>query len=331
MAVSSISPENLFRPNTKAVKQLNVGFTWLARTAATFSALVLIWISLSVANQAIPAIRQFGLPFLWENIWNPVEDQYGAALYIYGTLMTAVLSLVVAIPFGFGTAIFLSEDFIPARIRLAFTIMVEILAGIPSVVFGIWGLYIFIPVARPIQMWIYLNVQMKLFEWTDWQIFFSPPPTSGNLFAAGIVIGIMITPIVVSISREVLVAVPAELRDGALSMGATRWETLLGVVLPKALGGMLGAIVLGLGRAMGETMAAALLIGNGRRLFASPFASSSNIPALLANEFNEAEGLQIGALMYAAFLLLLLTLLVNIGAELLVRRVQRSLSGQTDF
>lgn len=321
MAASTVSQAELFKPNTEAVRKVNTGFTWLARGAACFSAFVLIWISLSVLMQSVPAFNVFGLKFLFQNVWNPVEDNYGGLLYIYGTLMTALLSLLVAIPFGFGTAIFLSEDFIQPRIRLALTIIVELLAAIPSVVFGIWGLYIFFPATRPIQMWFFTNMR--------WLIIFSTPPTGPNLLTCGLVIGILITPIVVSISREVLVAVPEELRAGALSMGATRWETLFGVVLPKALGGMLGALVLGLGRAMGETMAAALLIGNARRISPSIFAPSSNIPALLANEFNEAEGLQIAALMYAAFILLVLTLLVNVGAELLVRRVQRSLTASS--
>ncbi len=323
MAASTAPPEDLFKPNTEAIKALDTSFTWFARIGATFAAGVLLLISLSVALQAMPAFQEFGPGFIFKNIWNPVEDEYGAALYIYGTLMTALLSLVVAVPFGFGTAIFLSEDFIPPRIRLTLTIIVELLAAIPSVVFGIWGLYIFIPAARPIQMWFFTHFR--------WIIFFSTPPTGPNLLTCGLVIGILITPIVVSISREVLVAVPNELRDGALSMGATRWETLFGVVLPKALGGLLGALVLGLGRAMGETMAAALLIGNSRRISASIFAPSSNIPALLANEFNEAEGFQIAALMYAAFILLVMTLLVNVGAEYLVRRVQRSLSASADL
>lgn len=323
MAVSTAPSDDLFRPNKEAVKRLDLGFTWFARIGATFAAAVLVLISLSVALQAMPAFREFGLGFIFRNVWNPVEDQYGALLYIYGTLMTAVLSLVVAIPFGIGTAIFLSEDFLPARLRLALTTIVELLAAIPSVVFGIWGLYIFIPVVRPLLMWIFTHFR--------WIVLFSTPPTGPSLLISGLVIGILITPIVSAISREVLVAVPPELRDGALSMGATRWEALLGVVLPKALGGLLGAVVLGLGRAMGETMAAALLIGNSRRISLSVFAPSSNIPALLANEFGEASGFQISALMYAAFILLVLTLLVNVGAELLVRQVQRTLSASNEI
>lgn len=307
-----------FRPRVVFQRRRDQVFIWATRIAVFFSAFLLLWIALEITRQALPAIGKFGLGFLWNTTWDPVEDNYGAWPQIYGTLVSSLIALIVGIPFSFGIAIFLSEDFLPKRLRLALIIVVELLAAIPSVVFGIWGLFVFIPFFRPIQM--------VLFERLNWIPIFSTPPIGPSMLTAGVVLGIMIVPIITAIAREVLTAVPPELRAAAYSMGATRWEAIFGVVLPAAIGGMLGAVVLGLGRAMGETMAVAMLIGNSRSINISILAPASNIPALLANEFAEASDQQIAALMYVALLLLLVTLLVNIVAEWLVRRVRFALT-----
>ncbi|MEN9261824.1 MAG: phosphate ABC transporter permease subunit PstC [Thermostichus sp. HHBFW_bins_43] len=318
--MTTILPESAsqLRPRVVFQRRRDQVFVWATRIAVFFSAFLLLWIALEITRQALPAIGKFGLGFLWNTTWDPVEDNYGAWPQIYGTLVSSLIALIVGIPFSFGIAIFLSEDFLPKPLRLTLIIVVELLAAIPSVVFGIWGLFVFIPFFRP--------VQMVLFERLNWIPIFSTPPIGPGMLTAGVVLGIMIIPIITAIAREVLTAVPPELRAAAYSMGATRWEAIFGVVLPAAIGGMLGAVVLGLGRAMGETMAVAMLIGNSRNISISILAPASNIPALLANEFGEASDQQISALMYAALILLLVTLLVNVVAEWLVRRVKFALT-----
>jgi phosphate transport system permease protein len=322
MTATSFNKHSEFQPQAAFQRRRDQVFVWATRIAVFFSAFLLLWISVEISRQALPAIGKFGLGFLWSTTWDPVEDNYGAWPQIYGTLVSSIIALIVGIPFSFGISIFLSENFLPKPLRLALIIVVELLAAIPSVVFGIWGLFVFIPFFRPIQMF--------LFEHFNWIPFFSTPPIGPGMLTAGIVLGIMIIPIITAIAREVLVAVPPELRAAAYSMGATRWEAIFGVVLPAAIGGMLGAVVLGLGRAMGETMAVAMLIGNSRNINISILAPASNIPALLANEFGEASDQQIAALMYAALILLVVTLFVNIIAELLVRRVKLALTASQE-
>ncbi len=322
MTVTASESQSVFLPKSAFQRRRDWVFVWATRIAVFFSAFLLLWLSLEIGIQALPAIQKFGLRFFWSATWDPVENNYGAWAQIYGTLVSSLIALIVGIPFSFGISIFLSEDFLPKPLRLALTIVVELLAAIPSVVFGIWGLFVFIPFFRPIQMAIY--------ERLNWIPLFSTPPIGPGMLTAGVVLGIMIIPIITAIAREVLVSVPPELRAAAYAMGATRWEAIFGVVLPAAIGGMLGAVVLGLGRAMGETMAVAMLIGNSRSISISLFAPASNIPALLANEFGEAGGEQIAALMYAALILLLVTLLVNVIAEWLVRSVKFALTASRE-
>ncbi|WP_414423986.1 phosphate ABC transporter permease subunit PstC [Synechococcus sp. R6-5] len=313
---------SMFRPRPVFQRRRDQVFIWATRIAVFFSAFLLLWIALEIGIQSLPAIDRFGLSFFWNTTWDPVEDIYGAWPQIYGTLVTSLIALIVGVPFSFGISIFLSEDFLPKSLRLALIIVVELLAAIPSVVFGIWGLFVFIPFFRPVQMFLYENF--------NWLPIFSTPPIGPGMLTAGVVLGIMIIPIITAIAREVLVAVPPELRAAAYAMGATRWEAIFGVVLPAAIGGMLGAVVLGLGRALGETMAVAMLIGNARGIRVSLLAPASNIPALLASEFAEAADEQISALMYAALILLVITLVVNIIAELMVRRVKFALTASRE-
>ncbi len=314
MTTTFSESSSLFRPRPVFQRRRDWLFIWATRIAVFFSALLLLWIALEIGIQSLPAIQKFGLGFFWGTTWDPVENNYGAWPQIYGTLVTSLIALIVGVPFSFGISIFLSEDFLPRSLRTALIIVVELLAAIPSVVYGIWGLFIFIPFFRPIQMFLFQNF--------GWLPIFSTPPVGPGMLTAGVVLGIMIIPIITAIAREVLVAVPPELRAAAYAMGATRWEAIFGVVLPAAIGGMLGAVVLGLGRALGETMAVAMLIGNARGISISLLAPASNIPALLANEFAEAGPEQVAALMYVALILLAVTLVVNIAAELMIRRVK---------
>ncbi len=295
-------------------KALDQGFVWLTRLMAWGIVVVLLLLGFPIAQQAIPAIQEFGLGFLFGSAWNPVNNQYGAFPMIYGTLVSSFIALLFAVPLGLGTAIFLSEDFIPVSIRTALTFLVELLAAIPSVVYGLWGIFVLIPFLRPFQMFLYQNL--------GWIPFFSTPPAGPGMFPAGVILAIMILPIITAIARDSLASLPPDLRQASLGLGATRWETIFRVLIPAAFSGIVGGIMLGLGRAMGETMAATMIIGNSNNLKISLFAPANTIASLMANQFPEASGLQVSALMYAGLVLFALTLLVNIAAEWIVNQVK---------
>ncbi|MBE9145867.1 phosphate ABC transporter permease subunit PstC [Planktothrix mougeotii] len=295
-------------------KTLDQGFVWLTRLMAWGIIVVLLLLGFPIAQQAIPAIQEFGLGFLFSSSWNPVNNQYGAFPMIYGTLVSSFIALVFAVPLGLGTAIFLSEDFIPLSIRTALTFLVELLAAIPSVVYGLWGIFVLIPFLRPFQMFLYQNF--------GWIPLFSTPPAGPGMFPAGVILAIMILPIITAIARDSLASLPPDLRQASLGLGATRWVTIFRVLIPAAFSGIVGGIMLGLGRAMGETMAATMIIGNSNNLKISLFAPGNTIASLMANQFPEASGLQVSALMYAGLVLFALTLLVNIAAEWIVNQVK---------
>ncbi|MEQ8959891.1 MAG: phosphate ABC transporter permease subunit PstC [Coleofasciculus sp. C2-GNP5-27] len=296
-------------------KTTDRGFVWLARILALSVAAVLIFIAITVGIEALPAIRAFGLNFLVKSAWNPVEDNYGALPMIYGTLVSSAIALFFAVPLGLGTAVFLSEDFLPKSARLTLVFMVELLAAIPSVVYGLWGIYVLVPILIPIEEWLHNNF--------GWIPLFSTEPTRVGMFPAGIILTVMILPIITAISRDSLASLPPDLRQASLGLGATRWQTIFRVLIPAAFSGIVGGVMLGLGRAMGETMAVTLLIGNANQLNFSLLAPANTIASLLANQFAEASGLQVAALMYAGLVLFFLTLIVNILAELIVRQVKK--------
>lgn len=304
-----------FQPRSSAEKSLDSGFLWLTRILALAVAALLIFIAIAVAIRAMPAIQKFGLGFLTSSAWNPVKDEYGAFPMIYGTIVSAAFALVLAVPLGIGTAVFLSEDFLPLSVRTPLVFMVELLAAIPSVVYGIWGIFVLIPFLTPLQQW--LNSTL------GWLPIFSTPPSGPGMFPAGVILTVMILPIITAISRDSLASLPPELRQASLGLGATRWETLVRVLIPAAFSGIVGAIMLALGRAMGETMAVTMLIGNSNQFSASLLAPANTIASLLANQFAEASGLQVAALMYAGLVLFFITLLVNVFAELIVRQVKK--------
>ncbi len=252
-------------------------------------------IALEVAQAALPALTRFGIAFLWSRDWNPNRDGYGALPHVWGTLATSAIALGLAWPAGLGTAILLTEDWpwLPRWLQEALAIAVELLAAVPSVVCGLWSLLVLIPFLR---------------GWT--------PVRGPSLLAAGLTLAIAVVPLTAALSREALAAVPPSLREGALALGASRWQALGRVILPAARPGLTGAIALALGRALGETMAVAMTIGNGLRISWDVGAPASSIAALLANQFAEADGLQIAALMYLALVLFGLTALVNLLANL---------------
>ncbi len=297
-----------------ATKFMDAGFRWITRFCAFAVGIVLLWIALRVGIEAMPAIQQFGFGFITNSTWNPIADQYGALPHIYGTLVSAAIALIIALPIGIGVAIFLSEDFLGDRAQQILIFLVELLAAIPSVVYGLWGIFVLVPGLRDLGIWLHQNLGAIAI--------FSTAPEGRGMYVAGVVLAIMILPIIAAISRESLSAVPVDLRQAALGLGATRWEAILKVILPAAASGIIGGTMLALGRALGETMAVTMLIGNSNQISPSVLGPASTIAALLANQFGEASGLQVSALMYAAFILFGLTLLVNILAELLVRKIK---------
>lgn len=296
-------------------KSLDRGFIWLTRIFALAIAGILLWIALQVASSAWPAIQEFGLGFLLQSSWNPVNDNYGVLPAIYGTLMSSFIGLLLAVPIGVGTAVLLSENFLPSQVRLVLVFLVELLAAIPSVVYGVWGIFVLIPILNDLGKWLHSSL--------GWIPFFSSTPTGPGMLPAGVILAIMTLPIITAISRDALISLPPSLRQAALGLGATRWETIFQVLIPAAFSGIVSAVMLALGRAMGETMAVTMLIGNSNNINISLLAPSNTISSLLANQFSEASGLQVSALMYAALVLFLLTLLVNILAEFIVIRVKR--------
>lgn len=291
---------------------LDKGFIWVTGAFAIGVGLVLLAIAFRVGTDALPAIQKFGLGFLTTSRWSVNDEVFGALTQIYGTLVTSFMALLIAVPIGIGVALFLSEDYLPPRIKQPIVFLIELLAAIPSVVYGLWGIFVLIPLLRPFGIWLNANF--------GWIPIFSTAPAGPGIYAAGIILSIMILPIIAAISRDALVAVPTEIRQAAYGLGATRWETIFQIILPAAFSGIVGGIMLALGRAMGETMAVTMVIGNSNSINLSILSQGSTVSSLLANQFAEAGGLQISSLMYAALVLFGLTLVVNVLAELIVRR-----------
>ncbi|MEH1998716.1 phosphate ABC transporter permease subunit PstC [Nostoc sp.] len=315
MTTNSQNLSSAMKNRSGAEKSLDQGFIWLTKIFAFGVAATLLWIASQVAIGAWPAIQKFGASFLANTTWNPVNDSYGVLPQIYGTLVSSFIGLLIAVPIGVGTAIVLSEDFLPAKVKLVLVFAVELLAAIPSVVYGVWGIFVLVPILTSLGKW--LN------GYFGWLPFFSTSPTGPGMLPAGVILAIMTLPIITALSRDALISIPPSLRQASIGLGATRWETILQVLIPAAFSGIVSAVMLGLGRAMGETMAVTMLIGNSNNISISLLAPGNTISSLLANQFSEASGLQVAALMYAALVLFFLTLVVNILAELIVMRVKR--------
>ncbi len=297
---------------SESSRLLDTGFVWTTGAFAIGVGFVLLAIALRVSTDAFPAIQKFGLGFLTTTRWSVNDEVFGALTQIYGTLVTSFMALLIAVPIGIGVALFLSEDYLPPQIKQPIVFLIELLAAIPSVVYGLWGIFVLIPLLRPLGIWLNSNF--------GWIPLFSTAPAGPGIYAAGIILSIMILPIIAAISRDALVAVPEEIRQAAYGLGATRWETIFQVILPAAFSGIVGGIMLALGRAMGETMAVTMVIGNSNSINFSILSQGSTVSSLLANQFAEAGGLQVSSLMYAALILFGLTLVVNVLAELIVRR-----------
>ncbi len=290
----------------------------------TFSILTLIFALVIVgtllglvvvlAIDAMPAITRFGLSFLGSKSWDPVREAFGALPAIYGTILSSLIGLVIAIPISLGAAIFLVE-IAPSWIRGPVSFLIEMLAAIPSVIIGLWGLFVLVPFVRsPVESWLGSKLGfLPLFQ---------GPPFGVGFLSAGIILAIMIIPIITAISRDAMKAVPDQQREAMLALGSTRWEMISKVVVPYCRSGLVGAIILGLGRALGETMAVTMVIGNAYALTASLFSPGATIASKIASEFSEASGgVFVGSLVELALILFGVTLLVNVVARVLVWRM----------
>jgi phosphate transport system permease protein len=291
-------------------------FKLLLMLAALAVPVVLGFLVYELWSGARLAIHQFGLDFITTSNWDPVAEEFGAFPLIFGTLLSSLIALVIAVPLSLGVAIYLTE-FAPKGLRQPLAFLIGLLAAIPSVVYGLWGIFVLIPALRTTAF----PLLRKLLGFLP---LFQGPIYGPSMLAAGIILAIMIMPYVMSVSREVLLAVPGTQREAALALGATRWEAVITAVVPYARSGIIGAVILGLGRALGETMAVTMLIGNRHEVAASLFAPGYTMAAAIANEFSEAVGdMHLSALAYVAFLLFVVTVLVNAGARLLIWRVAR--------
>ncbi len=289
------------------------GVVWLAALCVFLLIAAMI---VELTRQAWPAISKFGLGFLWSDTWNPPAEKFGAFPFIVGTLVTSLLALVLGTAIGVGAALLLVE-IAPGWVRVPVSYTVELLAAIPSVVYGLWGVFVLGP-------WIQKTAGPRILDWFGWMPFVHGPALGVGILEAVLILTIMILPTIVAISRDVIAAVPRSQREGILALGATRWEMIRIAVLPYARSGILGAAILGLARALGETLAVALVIGNSTRVPDSIFSPAYTMARVIANQFREAENdMHIAALIYIGLLLLIITLIVNAIARLLVWRVTK--------
>ena len=308
--------------DSRAIAELRVGpdlFHLLCWVASAFAVATLGLIVYEIVSGAWPAIQKFGLGFLSSSSWVPNRDNFGVFPFIIGTAASSLIAILFAFPLGLAIAIFLSENFLPPSVRETVRFVVEMLAAIPSVVYGLWGIFVVIPMIKVFGSWAVEHLGMIPL--------FAGPAYGNSMLTASIVLALMILPTLTAISRSALTAVPKTLREGAYALGATRWEAILGVILPTAAPGVVAATILALGRAMGETMAVAMLIGNSSRLSWSLLSPGGTLAGLLANQFGEAEGLQVNSLMYAALILVVITLFVNLAGEAVLRYTEKQTAG----
>ena len=297
-------------------------FGALAQGAALFTLGLLIAILLSLTLSAWPAINKFGLGFLTSTSWDPVKQEFGGLVMIYGTLMSSLVALLIAVPVSFGIALFLTE-LSPAWLKRPLGTAIELLAAIPSIVYGMWGLLVFGPL---LATYVQQPLQAMFAGVPYLGAFFSGPPVGIGILSAGIILAIMIIPFIAAVMRDVFEVTPALLKESAYGLGATTWEVVSTVVLPYTKAGVIGGIMLGLGRAIGETMAVTFVIGNFNQLDSlSLFQAANSITSALANEFAEAgEGLHQAALMYLGLVLFFITFVVLTLSKILLARLRKN-------
>jgi phosphate transport system permease protein len=341
-STAAIDPGALFQPRPGEITQapsvrqvlIDRAFRTLCVGCGVLTLALAVFIVGRIAVSAAPAVQRYGFGFLTGRVWNPNAERYGILGEIWGTLYTSVLALIIGTAFGLAAAVFMSEGYLgqaafallrgaglhlnpfwakaPDRLEQLLKNLVELLAAIPSVVYGLWGLFVVIPLIRPACAWLHLKL--------GWLPFFSTDLSGPGVLPAVLVLSIMILPTITAISRDALVSVPEKLRMAAYGLGATRWETVLAVILPTAARGIVGGVILGFGRALGETMALAMLVGNSNQISLSLFSPANTLAALLANSFPEAGVRQVAVLMYAALVLLAITLVVNVIGSIIISR-----------
>jgi phosphate transport system permease protein len=275
---------------------------------------ILLGLVIILYTDAIPAVNKFGFSFISGTVWDPVREIFGALPAIFGTLVTSAIGLLLAVPISLGAAIFLVEV-APAWLSGPVSFIIEMLAAIPSVIIGLWGLFVLVPAIKPVEEWL-----SRYFGFIP---IFSGTILGGlSIFSAGIILTFMIVPIITAVSRDAIRAVPDQQREAMLALGATRWEMIRRAVLPYCRSGLVGGVILGLGRALGETMAVTMVIGNSYKLTASLFSPGATIASKIASEFAEASGgVFVGSLMELALILFGITLLVNVVARVLIWRM----------
>ena len=317
---ATVSPPPAKRPRTGAKADLLFGLA--AKGAAVLTLALLIGILASLVSGAWPAIKEFGLGFLTSSVWDPVQDQYGGLVMIYGTLATSLIALVIAVPVSFGIALFLTE-MAPLWLKRPLGTAIELLAAVPSIVYGMWGLLVFGPilatyVQQPLQA-LFAGVPFLA-------TFVSGPPVGIGILSAGIILAIMIIPFIAAVMRDVFEVTPPLLKESAYGLGSTTWEVVSKIVLPYTKSGVVGGIMLGLGRALGETMAVTFVIGNANQLNSpSVFEAANSITSVLANEFAEAgAGLHQASLMYLGLVLFFITFVVLSLSKLLLVQMKKS-------
>ena len=310
-------PVDLHASQVRKFKIQDLIFHQITLVFAFIVLAALAGILVSLAIEAMPVLKQSGPAFLWTNVWNVPEEQFGALAAIYGTVVTSVIALVIAVPISFGIALFLTET-CPVWLRRPLGTAIELLAGVPSIIYGIWGLFVFAPLfAKHVQP----TLQTVLGDVPVIGGWFSGPPIGIGILTAGIVLSLMVIPFVASVMRDVFETVPPQLKESAYGVGCTTWEVVTRIVLPYTRVGVIGGIMLGLGRALGETMAVTFVIGNANRIVGSLFAPGTSIASTLANEFGEADpGLHISSLFALGLVLFIITFVVLAISQWLIRR-----------
>jgi len=298
------------------------GFQILALASGLLVLVILVLIAVSTAQQSTSWFTSEGVSGIFSQDWDPTNNKFGAMTFVYGTAITSVIAIIIAVPLSISVALLLTEV-VPRRWAQPIVYVIDLLAVVPSVVWGLWGILVFAPWLQHIYTSIgnFFNGVPVLGN------LFGPPVSGASFFTAGIILAIMITPIITSLSREVIATVPTTDKEGAYALGATRWEMIRGAVWPHSQGGVLGAVLVGLGRAMGETIAAALVIGSSPTITSHLFAPGYSIPAVIANQFGEATGTFRAALIGLGLILFVITIIVNLVARGVVARSSRHMRG----
>jgi phosphate transport system permease protein len=307
----------------RTLRRFHVGdrtFKILTQASAITVLIILAGVMISLVHGSLPAWQAFGLDFFTTQSWNPVTEKFGALPAIYGTILTSFIAMLIGVPISLGIAVFLTE-ICPERLRRSISIAIELLAGIPSIIYGIWGLFIFAPFfqthLQPALIDLFANVPVL-------NQLFAGPPYGIGLLTAGLILAIMVLPFITSITREVFETVPPVLKEAAYGIGCTRWEVVRRVVIPYTRVGIIGAVMLGLGRALGETMAVTFVIGNAHRIMPSIMAPGTTISATIANEFTEATGdIYTASLVALGLILFFITFIVLAAARLMLMRLER--------